>query len=73
LIIDDSDVFMLFQKILRKQVVPAVIILLLLVPGIYAQEEAAVHTEAVTLYGVLVFGRSFIRHSAAMIYIHFIK
>ena len=42
MIIDDSDVFMLFQEILRKQVVPAVIILLLLVPGTYAQEEAAV-------------------------------
>ena len=35
---------MLFQKILRKQFVPAVIILLLLVPGTYAQEEAAVQT-----------------------------
>jgi len=35
---------MLFQKILRKQVVPAVIILLLLVPGTYAQEEEAVQT-----------------------------
>jgi hypothetical protein len=44
LIIDDSDVFMLFQKILRKQVVLAVIILLLLVPGTYAQEETAVQT-----------------------------
>ena len=44
MIIDDSDVFMLFQKILRKQVVLAVIILLLLVPGTYAQEEAAVQT-----------------------------
>ena len=44
MIIDDSDVFMLFQKFLRKQVVLAVIILLLLVPGTYAQEEAAVQT-----------------------------
>ena len=35
---------MLFQKILQKQFVPAVIILLLLVPGTYAQEEAAVQT-----------------------------
>jgi len=44
LIIDDSDVFMLFQKILRKQVVLAVIILLFLVLDTYAQEEAAVQT-----------------------------
>ena len=33
---------MLFQKILRNKFVPVVIILLLLVPGTYAQEEAAV-------------------------------
>jgi hypothetical protein len=45
LIIDDSDVFMLFQKILLNKFVPVVIILLLLVPGTYAQEEAAVQTE----------------------------
>jgi len=36
---------MLFQKILRNKFVPVVIILLLLVPGTYAQEEAAVQTE----------------------------
>ena len=45
MIIDDSDVFMFFQKILRNKFVPVVIILLLLVPGTYAQEEAAVQTE----------------------------
>lgn len=36
---------MLFQKILRNKFVPVVIILLLLVPGTYAQEEAAVQPE----------------------------
>ena len=36
---------MLFQKILLNKFVPVVIILLLLVPGTYAQEEAAVQTE----------------------------
>ena len=35
---------MLFQKILRNKFVPVVIILLLIVPGTYAQEEAAVQT-----------------------------
>jgi len=47
---------MLFQKILRNKFVPVVIILLLLVPGTYAQEEAAVQTEgsnAVWRIGIL--------------------
>ena len=73
MIIDDSDVFMLFQKILRKQVVPAVIILLLLVPGTYAQEEAAVQTGGSNAAWRIGFWEILTRHSAAMIYIHFIK
>ncbi|MBT7675962.1 MAG: hypothetical protein HN625_04130, partial [Flavobacteriaceae bacterium] len=36
---------MFFQKILLNKFVPVVIILLLLVPGTYAQEEVAVQTE----------------------------
>ena len=36
---------MLFQKILRKQVVPAIILILLFVHSTYAQEETALQTE----------------------------